>query len=99
MVSEIEFICPGSVSAGDLVMDPDTGSWGFAKKAYSGGDRGVFSTGGGYLIEISGKINQGGYLYLNNGVISPIPNNKPCCFVSMVLSENEDIKTVMITLL
>lgn len=63
MIQTIQFVCPRAVSAGELVMDPNTGRWGYAKTHYAGGQMGTFSAGAGYVVSVPGTVSEGSPLY------------------------------------
>lgn len=100
-MNNLEFTCPRAVSAGELVMDPNTGRWGYARQAYKGGDLGTFSTGSGYVMTVSGPAQPGCALYCKNGLITTTPGvsgQSPCATVIQVIERIEDQTTVLVSL-
>lgn len=102
MIQTISFVCPRSVSAGELVMDPNTGRWGYARSHYVGGQTGTFSAGGGYVVIVPGSVSEGSALYCRSGLLgttASTPGETPCAEVLSVMERTGTDSTVMIRLL
>lgn len=101
MITTMDFICPRAVSAGELVMDPNTGSWGYAKTHYAGGQIGTFSAGSGYVVTVPGIVSAGSDLWCRNGVITSTPSapgETPCASVISVMSSVDMETTALVRL-
>lgn len=101
MIQNIEFVCPRAVSAGELVMDPNTGRWGYARSHYAGGQMGTFSAGAGYVVSVPGTVSEGSPLYCGGGVLRAapsLPGETPCAEVFSVMERTATEATVMIRL-
>lgn len=101
-ITTIEFISPRSVSAGELVMDPNTGRFGFARRHYDGGQLGEFSAGSGYLMTVQGTVMPGADLWCRGGVLGGSPlsaGDLPCARVVNVMSVQNGETTVVIEIL
>ena len=102
MIQTIQFVCPRTVSAGELVMDPNTGAWGYARSHYVGGQTGTFSAGGGYVVTVPGAVSDGAPLYCRNGILGTTPagpGEAPCAEVTSVMERTGAETTVMIRLM
>lgn len=101
MITTIQFVCPRTVSAGELVMDPNTGAWGYAKTHYAGGQIGTFSAGSGYVVTVPGNVSAGADLWCENGVIASAPSapdETPCASVVSVMSQADGETTALVRL-
>ncbi len=101
MITTIQFVCPRSVSAGELVMDPNSGSWGYAKTHYEGGKLGTFSAGSGYVVTVSGSVSDGADLWCRNGLMHAAPSapdETPCASVISVMSQADGQTTALVRL-
>lgn len=101
MITQIEFVAPRSVSCGELVMDPNTGRWGFASRHYDGGQTGTFSAGSGYVVSVSGAVPEGADLFCRNGIIMSQASNAsdtPCASVVSVLGRGAAETSVLVRL-
>ena len=102
MIQTIQFVCPRAVSAGELIMDPNTGRWGYARSHYVGGQTGTFSAGGGYVVTVPGSVSEGSVLYCRSGLLGATPTSPgetPCAEVMSVMERTGTDTTVMIRLL
>lgn len=97
----LNFTCPRAVSAGELVMDPNTGSWGYARQNYNGGDMGTFSTGSGFVMTVNGSAAVGCDLFIRNGIITAaaaMTGHSPCAKVLSVIEKTDTQTTVLVSL-
>ena len=102
MIQTIQFVCPRAVSAGELVMDPNTGAWGYARSHYVGGQVGTFSAGGGYVVTVPGSVAEGASLYCRSGLLGATPTSPgetPCAEVTSIMERGPLETTVMIRLM
>lgn len=100
-ITTIEFVAPRAVSAGELVMDPNTGRFGFASAHYEGGQMGRFSAGSGYVVTVSGSPQPGSELWCRNGVMATSPaavGDLPCAVVLSVISQDAAATTALISI-
>lgn len=101
-IRNIEFVAPRAVSAGELVMDPNTGAWGYARTNYAGGQPGVFTAGSGFVIEVPGAVGAGAPLYCRNGLVVAepgAPGEPPCAEVISVLERNAQATSALVRLM
>lgn len=100
-MNNIQFTCPRAVSAGELVMDPSTGRWGFARQNYNGGDQGTFATGSGFVMDVAGTVQPGSLIYCRNGAASAaptVPDQQPCARVDSVMGVTDGRTSALVTL-
>lgn len=100
-MKNLEFQCPQAVSAGELVMNPTTGNWGYARQNYNGGDMGTFSTGSGFVMTVNGNAQPGCDLFIRNGIITAaaaMTGQSPCATVLSVIEKTDTQTTVLVAL-
>lgn len=102
MIRTATLIAPRPLMAGDLVIDPQTGTAGFAKSATAAGAVAEISTGQGFVLTVAdaaGAAAPGVPVYLVNGVpcfARGRPDDPQCAEVVALMGRDAEAGTARV---